>query len=114
MTTFDGFRRIDPVSSDNQLIVANPSFFEWRDYAVDDLDNVWVVDNSIRRLDATGAETLKILDSSIRPLAIAIIPEGWTPPPVPEPASVQIALIALVLTICGSRRETRVLLNGLV
>jgi hypothetical protein len=111
LTRLDGFRRIDPVTGDQLLML---STLHWRDHAIDHLDNVWALDDSIRRFDATGAETLRIHDTSLSLSAIAIIPEGWTPPPVPEPASVQTALIAIVLTIGGSRRATRVLLNRLV
>jgi streptogramin lyase len=79
-----------------------------RDMALDASNNLWLSSNGgIFRYDAAGGPGTLIAEYSFfSPQAITIVPQGWKPPPVPEPSAAVLA--ALAATGLGIPRRRRV------
>jgi streptogramin lyase len=67
-----------------------------RDMAVDPDDNLWLTstDGIFRYSPTGGTPTLVASGTFFSPRAVAIVPQNWTMPPVPEPTSIHIAICA--------------------
>ena len=112
LTTFQGIHRIDPMTGEDiQLIpggIIGPDHL-----AVDALGNIWTISAfAVSLIDAQtntrtviAEQTFPLSTGVFLPVAIAVVPEDWTPPPVPEPATFALASIGLALF--GRRKGVR-------
>jgi streptogramin lyase len=90
----DALYRVDPDTGAVSPFTDDlPTFV--RNFALDANDNLWLTssDGIYRYSGSGGAKTLIASGTFFSPKAIAIVPPGWTPP-VPEPSTLVMALIA--------------------
>lgn len=88
--------RIDPDTGLRTLFSDDlPTFV--REFALDAADNLWLssTDGIFRYDSPGGAKTLAAADTFFSPQGLAVVPLGWTPPPVPEPATMTLALFCV-------------------
>ncbi|BBO33686.1 hypothetical protein [Lacipirellula parvula] len=109
----DGIVRFNPETNVNTTIKAG-SLFGAAPLAVDEHGDIWVNDASdgLTLIDGSTGETSLLLPrtSFFSPQAMIVIPSNWTPPPVPEPTTLALAISAyggLCLITLRSRRPGR-------
>lgn len=101
------FRRLDPIAGTAMLLIGSPTALSVTSLAVDGQGNVWL--GAQNRLDLvnglTGAISTRGSLAGFFPLAMAIVPADWTPPPIPEPATCVLAASGLLGLVAVRRRN---------
>jgi hypothetical protein len=116
LTEFRGIHRIDPTTGED--IQLTPDQLIGLDHlVVDAFSNVWTISvTAVSLIDAQtntrtviAEQTFPLSTGAFWPVAIAVVPEDWTPPPIPEPATFALASIGLALF--GKRKGVSNLMN---
>ena len=96
-TRIDGPSRFD-LASGTITPVSSESPFPTPRWSIDEDGNFWAIDHreSILFLDSATGEISERLPrtSFFSPMSWVILPSDWTPPPVPEPSALVLALAA--------------------
>lgn len=100
--------RVDPDTGARTLFSDDlPTFVS--EFALDVDDNLWLssTDGIFRYDSHGGGKTLVAAGTFFSPKGIAVVPQGWKPPPVPEPASLTLALLTVGTMVCIRTRRRR-------
>jgi streptogramin lyase len=98
---------VDPDTGSVSLFTDDlPTFV--RDFAIDADDNLWLTstDGVFRYGPGGGAKTLVAYDTFFSPRAIAIVPQTWVAPPIPEPSAMLLAKCAACATTAFKLRRS--------
>jgi streptogramin lyase len=105
----DVLYRINPQTGERTLYSDDlPTFVS--EFVLDDADNLWLTstDGIYRYGSQGGLKTLVAADTFFSPKGIAVVPQGWTAPRVPEPATASMVLLTVGTLVCfraGWRRQ---------
>jgi len=104
--------RINPNTGAVSLFSSTlPTFV--REYALDASDNLWLSSSDgIHKYPNTGGSGALIAGGTFfSPRAIAVVPANWTVPPVPEPSTFNITILAIVMATLRGRWRISICLS---
>ncbi|CAK9037541.1 Acetylxylan esterase (Acetyl-xylooligosaccharide esterase) [Durusdinium trenchii] len=93
--------RIDPDTGTRTLFSDDLPTFP-SEFTLDAADNLWLTStDGIYYYDKQGGvKTLVASGTFFSPKGIAVVPDGWTPPPVQEPSTIVLAAIPMAAMVC--------------